>query len=268
MRIAVTGSNGYVGKQLLKLPNVFPLVGDVTNPSEIEMSVAKVKPDVIVHLASISDVDDCDEPDFIHKVTSVNVGGTFTVAEAADRYGCGMVLLSTSHVFSGKRLWGTYREWEIPHPINAYGISKFAAENIHLIFPSMKVVRTSYLFDRERLNPHLVRMQKPIDAPTFIERSFMYLPHFIHSFYQYLQRYHDMPKMLHISGTESVSWYEFLHDVASCAKVSTHVVQPRTKEIEGMAPRPYRAGLNVDRSRRLGLPQNNYMNGLRSIFEW
>jgi dTDP-4-dehydrorhamnose reductase len=268
LKIGVTGYAGHVGQELMRYENVTPLACDVCDPNAVDLSVRNVKPDIIVHLASISDVDVCEKPENEKRVKSVNVIGTFNVAEVAEKRGCGMVIMSSAHVFDGR--WGNYKEKSKPNPKNFYGFSKMAAEAFRSIFPFMKVVRTSYLFDYERVFKHLypLRANQSFMYPTFIERSFMYLPHFAEAFYCYLQNYDRMPNMLHISGASTVSWYEFIRDMADVYKLDSSKVQPRSKEIKmDVAPRPYSAGLNIGLSKKLDLPQFGYKEGLLEMRE-
>lgn len=270
-KIGITGANGHIGKLLLKAPNTFSLVGNVTNESEIEMAITQSKPDVVVHLASISDVDVCEGNWELAK--DVNVRGTARVAEACLKIGCQMVLLSSVHVFNGKPLissWG-YSESSTPNPINNYGWTKFGAEKLQHIYPFMKIVRTSYLFDAERLQNQVKILHNGnyVTYPTFITRSFMYLPQFVEVFYTYLVHLNEMPKLLHIAGSEIVSWHKFMLEVASAYGINSAQVMPRSKELDnGLAPRPYKAGLNVDLSRKLHLPQYSYIDGIREMIKY
>lgn len=268
MNIGVTGYTGHVGQELLKYGEVFPLACDVQDTSTIDLAVRNTKPDIIVHLASISDVDICEAKENEARVKGVNVVGTFNVAEVAEKYGCQMVLMSSAHVFDGK--WGNYKEKNKPHPKNFYGLTKMAAEGFREIFPFMKVVRTSYLFDHERVFKHLypLKVKHSYEYPTFIERSFMFLPHFAEAFYFYLLNYERMPNILHISGSDTVSWYEFIRDMASIYRLDSSLVLPRKHEIEmNVAPRPYKAGLNTRLSKKLDLPQYGYREGLLEMRE-
>jgi dTDP-4-dehydrorhamnose reductase len=264
----LTGYDGYVGQELMQYKGVVPLACDVRNLSEVEMAVKNVKPDLIVHLASISDVDQCEKPENEKDVKDVNVVGTFHVAEVARKIGCDMVLLSTAHVFDGK--WGNYKEKSKPNPKNFYGLTKMAAEGFREIFPFMKIVRTSYLFNHERVFKHLypLRAGESFEYPTFIDRSFMYLPHFVEALYWYLLNYQHMPNVLHISGMNAASWYTFICSMAQVYGLNTSLVIPRNKEIKvDSAPRPYKAGLNVKMSQKIGMPQYGYLEGLQEMRE-
>lgn len=268
MKIGLTGYTGHIGQELMQFADVVPLACDVRNQDDVDLAVRNVKVDVVVHLASISDVDRCEKKENQKLVDDTNVRGAFHVAMATEQYNTDMVLLSTSHVFDGR--WGNYKESSRPNPKNYYGFSKLGAESFRELFPRMKVVRTSYLFDHERVFRHIypLRAGTSFEYPTFIERSFMYLPHFAEALYAYLQRYAEMPKVLHISGSDTVSWYEFVRDMAKVYGLDSSKVCPRNHEIKmDVAPRPFRAGLNVNLSKKLSLPQYGYREGLLEMKE-
>jgi dTDP-4-dehydrorhamnose reductase len=137
-------------------------------------------------------------------------------------------------VFDGK--WGWlrgYREDSNPNPINYYGMSKLAAEGLTESYSNFKIIRTSCLFNRERLKGKELQSQ-----PTFIRRSFMYLPHFCSRLIQYADSFDKMPTITHIAGSESVSWYKFMSEFED--------VSPRDVEPDyTFSPRPHYGGLKT-----------------------
>jgi dTDP-4-dehydrorhamnose reductase len=266
--ISITGWKGHVGQELLKLPGTLPLMCDVRFPDEIDKAINKTRPDIIVHLASISDVDVCENPANEKLVLDTNVRGTFNVAQVAERYGCGVVLLSSAQVFDG--IWGNYKEHNKPSPKNFYGHSKMGAESLQHLFPNMKIVRTSYLFDYARIYPHIyqLRLNKVSEQPMFMYRSFMHLSHFSEAMAGYLQNFSSMPDILHIAGSSSVSWYNFAKEIAYALGLDDRLVMARTYELkENVAPRPYKASLNVGLSKRNSIPQFSYQDGLQLVKE-
>lgn len=267
MKIGLTGYSGMVGEELMKFPNVVPLACDVRNKEEVSVAVKSTQVDIIVHLASITGIDFCEDPKNHKLVNDTNVWGTLNVAEAADDLGREMVLLSTIHVFDGAG--GNYREKSKPNPKNYYGLTKLAAEGFQQVFPFMKIVRTSYLFDYKRIFKHIypLRAGKASDYPTFIERSFMYLPHFAEAFHYYLLNYGRMPHILNIGGSDTVSWYEFVCGLSELYGVDSSLVLPRSKELPGLVPRPFRGGLNVGLSEKVGIPQYNFVDGFAEMKE-
>lgn len=268
MKIYVTGHSGHVGKYLCQYPDVLPLDVDVTQEREVELAVRHLSPgDIVVHLASKSDVNWCEHRENQNKVIDVNFKGAIYVANATEKYHCGMVFLSSDHVFDGR--WGNYKESSKISPLNYYGQSKVAAEEAMLeAFEHVKVVRTSYLFDESRLDEKLSALLHGRKAgyPTFISRSFMYIPSFVDSLLRYVDNYTDMPRLLHISGNRIVSWYDFMIELAKRYTLDVELILARRMDIKTETQRPRKGGLNVSLSKKLGLPQSNYYTGIEQMY--
>lgn len=254
-KIMMTGANGSIGKELREY-GVLPLSGDVTDPYSLLGTVLQEKPEIIVHLASISDVEFCEKRENADKVISTNLTGTVNVLNVAEEVGAKVVMLSTDHVFGGGvngTRKGPYLETDIPTPVNFYGMSKFAAEALQEVYKDLYVVRTSYLFNKKRLN--LEHGLVVNHQPDFIYRSFMYLPHFVSNFYMYLSNLNKMPKLMHLAGSMTVSWYGFW-------KTLFPDIQPRKQKLDLFAPRPYMAGL---RTKYNLLPTYSFLDGINAM---
>lgn len=149
MKVLITGANGLLGQKLVnllnlqegidvvatsqgrrKLPNSLSEIVyaclDVTNKEEVQDAISFFKPDCIVHTAALTDVDKCElQKDLCWKV---NVEATENIVRAAEKCNSFLLHISTDFVFDGKE--GPYDEEAIPNPVNHYGFSKLAAENI------------------------------------------------------------------------------------------------------------------------------------------
>ena len=264
MRIFCTGYSGKIGRQLINNFGCLPLYSDITDYHALSLEIKSKKPDLVVHLAGISDVNYCEKKENQDEVIKVNMRGTVNVASVTHENACGMVLLSTDHIFNGKH--GPYKEnypyWaknifgQNEKPVNYYGLSKLAAEHAAGSYLHTKIVRTSYLFSWDRM-----RMDESIYYPNFMYRSFMHIDHFVDVLGKYLLRFYEMPTVLNISGSDTVSWYQFAKEFWKGKKIL-----PRKHEIKGeFAPRPHKAGLNVELSAKLKLPQYSYKQGLELL---
>lgn len=253
MKIAMTGGKGRIGKYLAE-QGVINLPCNVTDIQDVDDTVSKEKPDIVIHLAGKTDVDWCEKKENADEAIFTNFIGTDNVCSVAEKYGAKVVLLSSDHVFSGKRWlpWHFYHEKSSPLPINFYGLTKLAAEGLQSIYPdTLKIVRTSWLFDKERLDKNLEQ-----SYPSFIYRSFMYIPHFISNFMMYLSRYSEMPDILHITGSEIVSWYKFMGEYLQDVNVKHH--DKETKIL--VAPRPHNGGLTTKYPKLF--PSYSYSDGI------
>lgn len=267
-RISITGGGGMVGKYLLENYSTMfvPLICDITRPDQIEKCIRESRPDIVLHLAGKSSIDYCEDFANQEKVIQTNVRGTYNVAEVCESSGCQMVMMSSSYVFSGRRLWGKYKEQDTPSPVNFYGKSKLAAEGVVQGF-NFKVIRSSYLFDSARLSDIVRRYHKGDfqNFPTFIKRSFVYLPHFALMISRYMVDYDKMPSILHLAGSESVSWFKFISDFFYYSGYETNMIIPRNQEEEGFAPRGRNLGLDTSLSEKLGIFQRSYLDGIREM---
>jgi dTDP-4-dehydrorhamnose reductase len=267
-KVGVIGYKGRVGQELLKHEGYVALDCDIRNEESVEKAITSCKPDVVVSLASKSSPEWCD--DNFKEMFDVNVVGVFNFGEVTKKLGIPSVILSTDHVFSGKsyfdfplKRWikkGPYKEdYHRAVPVNQYGRSKLQGEYMAGEYDNMKIVRTSYLFSANRVKALL---ESDMSHPAFMFRSFMYIQHFVESLMEYIDRVDEMPKILHLAGTETVSWKRFLLEAWSS---SYPTLEFHTKENREFAPRPHKAGLDVSLSTELGLPQYSYRDGLELL---
>lgn len=247
-----------------------PLFVDVNDPQQIAKALDKERPDVVLHTAGYSDPDFCEDPKNKDAVIQTNYRGSINVFHAASERKIITVLLSTSQVFSGKTFFGfapKYREeeWRRMRPANFYGMSKLAAEVVSKMYGDRtRIVRTSHLFDYTRMMDKLTG--DVTVAPMFIKRSYIYLPHFARALKFYLWRVVEMPRIVHIAGTDTVSEYDLLRSFVKVLKFK-YKIRPRRYEIKiaDRAPRPHFSGLDVSLSKKLQLPQYSYMDGLKEM---
>ena len=136
-KMLVTGAGGMVGSYVPEVFTDYELVltntvegyihMDVRQPADVMRMVADLKPDVILHLAAATDVDQCErEPD---EAFHTNAIGTQNIALACQEFDVPLVYVSTAGVFWGDKP-EPYNEFDVPKPANVYGQSKLAGEQI------------------------------------------------------------------------------------------------------------------------------------------
>ncbi len=178
MRILVTGSNGTLGSDLVKvLSSTYEVFGlgyrpnrhadsryiqtDISNPSAVLKAVSAVKPAIIIHAAAYTNVDACETNPY--QAFLVNVKGTECVAQASDEMGATLFFISTDYVFDGTK-HSPYEESDTPNPLSVYGRSKLEAEEfLKARCRSAWIIRSSWLFGangRNFFRAMLERIQK------------------------------------------------------------------------------------------------------------
>lgn len=162
MRFLVTGSNGLVGSRVCVLleraghevvglgkgPRRTPLHHayvecDLTDERRLSGALEAAAPEVIIHPASMTEVDACErDPE---QAFAVNVGATGTVARSARKLGAHLVHVSTDYVFDGEA--GPYDEQAIPNPRGVYALTKHMAEQAARTFvPGCAIARTAVVY--------------------------------------------------------------------------------------------------------------------------
>lgn len=185
-RILITGASGFVGSRVaealhgsyeLLTPNHSEL--DVTSEEDVEDYIQNTHPDVILHLAAISDTGYCEE----HPEESylANVVSVENLAKAAARHSIKLVWFSSDQVYNGNLELGPLTEDMKLAPENHYGRHKLLAEERALaICPSSVALRATWMYDTPKPgmkthNNFVVNFQKAIENNTplrFATREF------------------------------------------------------------------------------------------------
>jgi dTDP-4-dehydrorhamnose reductase len=115
---------------------------DISEKAHVDETFKTIKPDVVVHAATLTDVDKCE----LNKPLAwkVNVEGTKNIVEAAKTTGSFLIYISSDYVFGGET--GHYKETDAPNPINYYGVTKLKAEEIVKTQKEYFIARPSVMY--------------------------------------------------------------------------------------------------------------------------
>ena len=129
-RVLVTGAKGMMGTALCSILSArgYDVAAtdieemDVRDLDKVSKTVKGVQPEVIFHLAALTNVDDCERmPD---ESFLTNTIGTQNVALASLESDATMVYISTASVFDGRKC-EPYTEFDKPNPQSWYSRSKY-----------------------------------------------------------------------------------------------------------------------------------------------
>jgi dTDP-4-dehydrorhamnose reductase len=136
------------------------VVMDVADEASVRAAMDAVRPDAVVLLAAISDIDKCEREPALAE--AVNLRGAEYVANACARSGTRLLFTSTGAIFDGLKIG--YTEEDEPTPLSVYGVTKAKAEAAVLgLMPSAVVIRVSLvmgLTGKASTNSQLDRMKK------------------------------------------------------------------------------------------------------------
>src|SRR5215831_17491404 len=148
----ITGAGGLLGRSMHTrleqsgwrvAPFTHPEL-DITNDVEVQATIERVRPDVLINCVATADVDRCEvEPDWAYRV---NEKGSESLARACRLVEAEIVHVSTDYVFDGSKT-GFYTQEDEPSPQSVYGKSKLAGElAVSKQNDRSYIIRTSWLF--------------------------------------------------------------------------------------------------------------------------
>lgn len=153
-KIIITGATGKLGSRLVpylkenykiypvsfskKKGGYFKL--DLTDENVVNKKINTIKPDIIIHLASLTNVDEC-EKDFI-KAYKINIGITSNLVNATKKENkqIRFIYISTDQIYNKLG----YNKEEESNPCNNYAITKYVSENIVKNLSNFLIIRTNF----------------------------------------------------------------------------------------------------------------------------
>ncbi len=268
----ITGASGLLGSKLVKLAiqagyevhsfyNTHPLTEgnpqrvDLTDEAHASEMIFKKSPHAVVHAASLTDVDFCEQnPDLAMWVNGLATG---TLARACRKIGSFLVYVSTDYVFDGTK--GHYTEDDEPNPINAYGRSKLEGEQqIIQHGKDFCIARTSvvYGWGREHRQNFAtwiyerLRAQRSIKVVVDQHVSPTLNSGLARMLLEVVER--GIGGVIHLAGATRTSRYEFALRVCRRFRFDEKLLAPvRSDSIDWKAKRPRDSSLRVDNALKM-----------------
>jgi len=283
----VTGASGLLGNKIVELAKndytVTPLHKtkplhsnssklDITSTAEVLNLFHKLKPHLVIHTASETNVDKCETEK--EKAWRTNVEGTRNIAVACSEVGAKLVYISTDYVFDGEK--GNYEEEDKPNPMNYYGVTKFEGEKQVISHcQNYAIFRTSVLYGwhpwKQNFATWVINSLKQEKEITVVEDHYN-TPTLAGSLAEItieaVQK--DLQGLYHASGSERISRYEFARQIAKTFRLDSSLIRPiRMSQLTAwIAKRPKDSSLNIDRiQKRLKAKPLNITEGLNRMMK-
>jgi dTDP-4-dehydrorhamnose reductase len=270
-RILITGCHGLLGQKLyqlltpsntiigLDLANESFLASpsgqyrsiDITQRDELIDVVVETAPRFIINTAAMTAVDRCENDR--DACWRINVLAVENLIRAAQKTHAHLIQLSSDYVFDGTE--PPYRETDTPRPLGFYGKSKLASENaLRGSDNNYTIVRTQVLygiapFIRQNFVDFILgRLAEGGDIPIVTDQ--IGTPTLVDDLAVGISRIIQLGKtgLFHISGSESISRYDFARKIALTFDENPNLIKPlRTAELKQASPRPPDSSFCVDK---------------------
>ena len=263
MKILITGGKGMLGRTLLRELGSATEGGrceneiivadlpewDITDDTGFVAKTAEAKPDLVIHCAAMTKVDDCEQKrDLAFKL---NEEGSRNVALAAKACGARLIAISTDYVFSGEppqEPWA-WSETDIPRPRTVYGASKFAGEQmIQMILPEAVILRIAWLYGSG--GPSFVHTMAKLGAqegaPLKVvndQRGNPTSTKAVADVIKFLITKPDVSGIVHGTCEDQCTWYDLTVELFRLLGLKREVVPCTTEEFPRPAPRPRNSAL-------------------------
>lgn len=278
MRILILGKTGQLGEQLCiqGIGRKHKVVGfshgelDITNRASLEKTIKKSRPDIVMNATAFHVVPDCElYPD---KAFLVNAIAIRDLAEMCERLKIRFVHYSTDYVFDGKK-GSQYTEYDLPTPVQTYGISKVAGEYMALAFcPASIVIRASGVYggehgSRSKKGNFALNILKESDKATLEVSSEQivnptYSVDLADATFALLQN-KGASGIYHLVNEGYCSWAEFATEIMKLVGSKTKIIPIDRSGQSGGTKRPLFSALKNTRAAKLGVKLPSWEDAIR-----
>ncbi|MBS1562005.1 MAG: dTDP-4-dehydrorhamnose reductase [Bacteroidetes bacterium] len=242
---------------------------DILDRTALKEPLLAILPDVVINTAAMTNVDACETDR--GQAWAVNVTLVEHLARVCRVIDARLIHYSTDYVFDGTK--GPYAETDVPRPINYYGKSKLAGENVCLGsgIPAA-IIRTNVVYGPEPDSTDFVKwLLKSLDEgqtvkvvndqfsnPTLVDDLALATLRIITK---------DRTGIYHVGGADYLNRYDFALRIAETFKISNPKIEPiSTESLKQPAKRPLRGGLvTLKAESDLGLKFAGINSGLVTV---
>ncbi len=274
MKILITGGKGMLGRTLQRELAGHEIIvadlpeWDITDDTGFVAKVCEAKPELIVHCAAMTKVDDCEtNRDLAFRL---NEDGSRNVALAAKACGARLFAISTDYVFSGeppREPWA-WSETDIPRPRTVYGASKFAGEQmIQMLLPEAVIIRIAWLYGAG--GPSFVHTMAKLGAqegaPLKVvndQRGNPTSTKTVADVIKFLMTKSDVSGIVHGTCEDQCTWYDLTVELFRLLGLKREVVPCTTEEFPRPAPRPHNSALKKSVLNLLGYRTPKWQDAL------
>lgn len=283
-RMLIIGARGFLGSHLAHMAarsyevisgtrvapvGPYHVAIDITDRQSVRSAFERVQPDIVVLLAALSDIDQCEKDP--EQALAVNVYGAEHVARAAAQTHARLLYTSSAAVFDG--LKHGYTEDDPPTPLSFYGETKTRAEAaVEALLPSAIILRFGLVVGFAKLtgtNAMLDTLVQrwsagiPTPLPDFEFRNPIDVATLSRFMLDLLNK-EDISGIFHVGAAEPISRFDLGTRLAVRSGHPASLVHPQTGPMPGRAPRGADHFLLTDKIRAIC---NNHIPTCNEVIE-
>lgn len=264
-KVLIIGSKGQLSYDLIRVFNPkYQLIKatrqnfEVEDYAKAEKFIIRHKPDVIINTAAFHKTEECEQNPL--KSFQVNSIGAYNVSKIASQIGAISIYISTDYVFDGSKK--SFKEDDNPNPLNVYGESKLAGENLTKIAnDKYLIIRTSWLFglgksgkgynfvdlmlNKAKNGEQISVVKDQIGSPTYTLDLAKEIKLLIEKRAPY--------GVYHVTNSGYCSWYQFAKEIFRVAGVKADLRSTTTNISTSKVKRPKYSVLKNLKIEKLGI---------------
>lgn len=274
MKVAIIGSNGQLGTDLVKAFRDQHEVICLTH-KDIEVAdysscqiLKEYMPDAIINTAAFHKTDQCEEEP--SKAFMFNSIGAKNIASICKEIDAVALYISTDYVFDGSKD-RPYTEEDTPRPINTYGISKLAGELFTSQAPKHYIIRTASLFgsagasgkggnfietilSKAKRNEQINVVDDMWMSPTYTKDAAQAIKKIVEGRIPY--------GIYHVANRGFCSWFQLAEKVFEFLNLKPDLSPVKTEQMKQKARRPPFSALISIKLERYGIEMRKWQEAL------
>jgi len=277
MKILLTGANGQLGTDLLKICRA---AGDAVVPVDIEQlnicvdeqvsqALAEHKPDVVINTAAYHRVEECEKNSAL--AFEVNATAVMKLAQACDKSGAILVHFSTDYVFGGYPRTTPFEETDRPAPVSVYGMSKLAGEHLLSSYTDRYfILRVCGLYGTAgsmgkggNFVETMLKKAAAGDAIRVVDDQIL-TPTYTVDLARAIRALLPTERfgLYHLTSEGECSWYDFTRHIFKSAGIQANLQPCKTHDFFSPVKRPAYSVLSKAKYRSLGLSIPSWQDAL------
>ena len=288
MRYLIIGGTGVIGNKivqhlLLKKEDVmFTFLNnrqifensyllDIQDSVKTKNLIKKIKPDIVIHCAAISNIDLCETNKELAE--SINVLGTKNIVEGCLKVNAKIIYVSTSFVFDGKR---KYTENDSATPSTFYGQTKLKGEQIiqesNLPYLILRTDQPYCWIEKWQHTNSVIRVINSLkNNKKFFEiEDWFNVPTYVPDFVNATMKLIESRKegIFHVSGTDFINRYEWAKITSKIFQLNSNLIESVNSSVLNLPTKRVDGNLNNDKLfQEIGMRMMGIEEGLKEMLK-